>query len=67
MSGKQGWKHVPSTVIIGPHGPCVTRGYMEIGPMRIYDDQVVVGPRGQHRISEGWTEFLPAPPEARHD
>ena len=54
-----GYKYIPSTVVIGPHGPCITRGYMEIGGTRIYDDQVVVGSRGQHEISPGWTEFPP--------
>lgn len=57
MRDNQGWKHVASTVIIGPNGPCITRGYMEIGGMRIYDDQIVIGPRGQRMVSEGWTEF----------
>lgn len=52
------WKYVASTVVVGPSGqPVVTRGYMEIGGMRIYDDQMQVGPRGEHVISLGWTEF----------
>lgn len=51
-------KHVPSTVVVGPHGqPVVTRGYTEIGGLRIYDDQVVVGDHGQHEISKGWSEI----------
>ena len=60
---KQDWKYVASTVVIGSHGPCVTRGYMDIGGIRIYDDQVVVGERGQRMISPGWTEILPTKPE----
>lgn len=59
---KPAWKYVASTIVIGDHGPCVTRGYMEIGGIRFYDDQVVVGPRGQHQISPGWTERAPEPP-----
>lgn len=52
-----GIKYVSSTVVMGPHGPCVTRGYTDIGGMRIYDDVVVVGRGSQREISPGWTEF----------
>jgi hypothetical protein len=52
-------KFVPSTVVIGPHGPCITRGYTDFGNgLRMYEDQVVVGPCGQHQISSGWTEIV---------
>lgn len=51
-------KYVPSTVVIGPHGRCVTRGYTDLGNgIKIYDDQVVVGERGQRVISPGWIDF----------
>jgi hypothetical protein len=51
-------KYVPSTVVIGPHGRCVTRGYTDLGNgIKIFDDQVVVGERGQHVISPGWVEW----------
>lgn len=53
-------KYVPSTVVIGENGPCITRGYMEISGVRFYDDQVVIGDRGQRVISPGWTEIVPA-------
>lgn len=60
-------KYVASTVVIGPNGPCITRGYVEIGGVRIYDDQVVVGRGGQHEISPGWTEVVKPiePPQGR--
>lgn len=50
-------RYVPSTVVIGPNGRCVTRGYTEIGGLRLYDDQVVVGENGQHVVSKGWVEI----------
>ncbi len=51
------WEYVASTVVVGLMGqPMVTRGYMEIGGVRIYDDQVIVGQRGQPEISPGWME-----------
>jgi hypothetical protein len=57
-----GFRYVASTVVIGPRGPCVTRGYMDIGGVRIYDDQFVVGRGGQREISPGWTEYTALTP-----
>lgn len=55
-------KYVPSTVVCGPRGHCVTRGYTDLGNgIKIYDDQVVVGERGQHVISRGWVEWPGTP------
>ena len=60
-------KRVPSTVVIGPHGRMVTRGYTEIGGVRIYDDQVQVGAQG-HFVSPGWIEPVnPAASEPRDE
>lgn len=51
------YTYVPSTVVVGSHGQSVvTRGYMQIGDLRIYDDQIIVGPQGQRQISNGWSE-----------
>lgn len=52
-------KYVPSTVGVNIHGRYVTRGYTEISGVRIYDDQVVVGPHGEYQISPGYTEEQP--------
>jgi hypothetical protein len=54
LAMSEGRKHVPSTVVIGPHGPMVTRGYTDVGGLRIYDDQMQVGPYGQPVISPGY-------------
>lgn len=37
----------------------VTRGFTEIGKLRIYDDQLIIGPNGEFVIRRGETEFLP--------
>jgi hypothetical protein len=51
------WKHVPSTVVIGRRGlPVVTRGYVEISGIRIYDDEIVIGPRGEPVFRPGGIE-----------
>lgn len=52
------FKHVPARIVIGPRGPCVARGYTEIGGLRFYDDQLVVGPHGQYVLRRGETEAI---------
>jgi hypothetical protein len=53
-------KYVASTVIIGPRGELqITRGYTEIGGIRFYDDQVVIGARGEHTLSKGEVVLAP--------
>jgi hypothetical protein len=67
-----------SKLVVGPYGqPVVTRGYTEIGSVRIYDGILVVGKYGQPEISRGgiWFEgcddtsnrTIPNQPQGRRD
>jgi len=53
------FRRVPSTVVIGPHGPMVTRGYTEIAGIRFYDDRLVVGRHGEYVIERGYAARNP--------
>ncbi|WP_398482530.1 hypothetical protein [Tardiphaga sp.] len=50
-------KQVPARVVSTPHGYAIARGYVEYcDGMRVYEDQVVVGPYGERKVSPGWVE-----------
>lgn len=50
-------KQVPARVVETPRGPVIERGYVEYcDGLRVYEDQITTGPRGERRISRGWVE-----------
>jgi hypothetical protein len=57
-------KYVPSTVICGPHGHAIERGYYEFdctnGSVRIYDKQMVVGKNGNLVLLPEEIETIPS-------
>lgn len=61
-------KYVPSSVFIDRYGQrVISRGYTEIGGIRIEDDIIVYDRYGQPVVSKGRVVIAPSPKGTLHD